>query len=87
MPEFVISEIPRIKNWANGRKETVKKSWLIPRVVQNDKQVFWCDTSLKRLNTILELFDFENEVLFTCVTPENIISRQGVTPQKIKILA
>jgi hypothetical protein len=50
--------------------------------VQNDNQVFWCDTSLQKVNTILELLDLEDEVFF-CETSENVISRHGVTPLNI----
>jgi hypothetical protein len=55
--------------------------------VQNDNQVFWCDMSLQKVNTILELLDLEGEVLFPRETPEIVISGHGVTPQKIKILS
>jgi hypothetical protein len=47
MPEIVFAEIPRIKFRAKGRKETARNNWLIPRVVQNGNQVFWCDSHCK----------------------------------------
>jgi len=51
----------------------VRNNWLIPRVVQNDNQVFWCDTSFKRVNAILELLGLEDEVRFPCKTPEILL--------------
>jgi hypothetical protein len=70
---------------ANGFKERVRNNWLIPRVVQNDNQVFWCDASLIIVNTVLELLDLEDEVIFPCEMPENVIGGQGVTSQKISL--